>query len=82
MGKEEVSLDLDPSKTYSIGDIISEITKSEGDQLSTMLIEMRKKSRETVRIVVSGKEISSLDGLEAKVRDGDQITIFPLLAGG
>lgn len=82
MGKEELLLDLDPSLTYSIKEIVSEITKWEGNRLSTMLIEMQKKSRETVRFVVNGKDISSLNGLETKVHDGDHITIFPLLAGG
>jgi molybdopterin synthase sulfur carrier subunit len=82
MGKEGVTLNLDASKSYSIRDILREITKSENKELSTMLIEMEGKYRGVVRIVVNGEEIHFLDGLETKVQHGDRITIFPLLAGG
>ncbi len=82
VGKDQLILSLDPCKTYKIGDILREVIESGGKDLSTILVEMQKKSRETVRVIVNGKEISSLDGFETEVQDGDQITIFPLLAGG
>lgn len=82
MGKEEVTLDLDPSKRYTIKDILREVTEAENKDLSTILLEVKGESRGTVRVVLNGKEIRSLDGSEATIQNGDCITIFPLLAGG
>jgi molybdopterin synthase sulfur carrier subunit len=82
MGKEEVTLNLDPSKRYTIKDILREVTEAENKDLSTILLEVKGESRGTVRVVVNGKEIRSLDGSEAMIQNGDCITIFPLLAGG
>jgi molybdopterin synthase sulfur carrier subunit len=81
LGQEGVTFNLDASKSYSIRDILKEITRSENKELSTMLIEVEGISRGAVRIIVNGEEIHFLDGLETKVQDGDRITIFPLLAG-
>jgi len=40
MGKDELILNLDPSKTYNIRDILREVTQSENKDLSTMLLEV------------------------------------------
>jgi MoaD family protein len=82
MGKDEMTLDLDPSRRYTVRDILTEITRSENKDLSSLLVEVKGQSRGTVRVVVNGREIRSLDGSEAPIEDGDCITIFPLLAGG
>ncbi len=82
VGKDQVILSLDPCKTYKIGDILREVIEPGRGDLSTTLVEMREKSRETVRVIVNRREISSLDKFETEVQDGDQVTIFPLLAGG
>jgi molybdopterin synthase sulfur carrier subunit len=82
MGKDEIILNLDPSRRYTVRDVLEEIVRSEHKELSTMLIEVEEKARGTVRILVNGDEVRSLDGAETTVRDGDRITIFPLLGGG
>lgn len=82
MGKEEVVLDLDPSKRYTLKDILLEVMRAENKDLSTVLLEVKGESRGAVRVVVNGKEIRSLDGSEATIQNGDCITVFPLLAGG
>jgi molybdopterin converting factor small subunit len=82
MGKEEITFDLDPSKRYTIKDVLRHVTESENKDLSTLLLEVKGESRGTVRVVVNGKEIRSLDGSQATIQNGDCITIYPLLAGG
>ena len=82
MGKEELVLDLDPSKRYTLKDILLEVMRAENKDLSTVLLEVKGESRGAVRVVVNGKEIRSLDGFEATIQNGDCITVFPLLAGG
>ena len=82
MGKEEISLDLDSSKHYSIKDVLREISRSEGKELSTLSNGQEEIPLRTVRVVLNGKIIHSLEGLETVVQDGDCIAIFPLLAAG
>jgi MoaD family protein len=38
--------------------------------------------RPHVRVMVNGHDTELLDGLETPVRDGDQIAVFPPIAGG
>jgi molybdopterin synthase sulfur carrier subunit len=82
MGKEKVTLDLDPARRYTIKDILREILRSEDTDLSFILQEVNGESRGAVRVVVNGKEIRSLEVSEASIKNGDRISIFPLLAGG
>lgn len=82
MGKDEVTLDLTPSRQYTVKDVLEEIMRSENKDLSTILLESNGESRGTVRVVVNGKEIRSLNGSRTAIHDGDRITIYPLLAGG
>jgi molybdopterin synthase sulfur carrier subunit len=82
MGKGELTVRLDPLGVYTIHDILRQITRSEAKDLSTLLVEEEETPRARVRIVVNGKEIHHLEGLGTKIKDGDSIAIFPLLAGG
>ena len=38
--------------------------------------------KENYRVLVNGREISHLSGLDTEVKDGDTIAIFPPVAGG
>ena len=38
--------------------------------------------RRFVNVYISGEDIRFLDGLETEVRDGDEVTILPAVAGG
>ena len=82
MGKEELKLDLDHSKRYSIKDVLSEIARLENKELATLPIETKGIPHRAIRLVLNGKIIHSRKGLETEVQDGDRIAIFPLLAGG
>ncbi|HDO42088.1 MAG TPA: hypothetical protein ENH03_04220, partial [Candidatus Bathyarchaeota archaeon] len=41
-----------------------------------------KDPRPNTIILVNGKEISVLSGLETEIEDGDEITIIPIIHGG
>ena len=82
MGEEEIILDLDPSRQYSIKDILKEITRSGNKGSSTLTTDGKGTPLKSVRVVLNGKIIHSLNGDETTVQNGDRITIFPLLAGG
>lgn len=38
--------------------------------------------KEDVNILVNGKNIESLDGIKTKLREGDEVVLFPAAIGG
>lgn len=81
MGKREMTLTLENSGKWTIGDVIVELSKREGKDLKSMVMDEQGRSRATVRIVLNDKLLLQ-DPFETKVKNGDAILIFPLLAGG
>lgn len=75
-------LSFSPSRKYSIRDILKEIERTEKKDLFPVLFGSQGVPLRSVRVVLNGKIIHSLDSNEMIVRDGDHIAIFPLLAGG
>ncbi len=66
-----------------VGSLIDELVKRYGDNLSKFLY--HKKTRELrsdVSIMVNGKPIRLLRGVETPLKDGDVVAIFPPVAGG
>jgi len=57
-------------------------TQGVGTRILSVKGSVKGKSRGTVRVVVNGKEIRSLDGSQTTIQNGDCIMIYPLLAGG
>jgi sulfur-carrier protein len=82
IGKEEIQLQLDPSGVYKVRDLLREIADREKMDLSALLKEDLDDSRAKVRVIINGKGIHTLDGLDTVIQDGDQIALFPLLGGG
>lgn len=75
VGKKEIDLeDFDKIK-----DLIESLDEKYG--LKEMLIE-NEKLRPYVNILVNGENIRFKDGLDTKVKSGDQIALFPAAAGG
>ncbi|MCG2722933.1 MAG: MoaD family protein [Thermodesulfovibrionales bacterium] len=82
IGKDEMTLNLAPSRHYRIRDILQEIAEYQNKDISPLFTKEQGIHLRTVRVVLNGRIIYSLDSLEATVQDGDRIAIFPLLAGG
>lgn len=81
MGKREMTVTLGDSRPQTVGDVIAEITKLEGKDLKNKVMDEQGKSRATVRVVLNEKLLFQ-DPFETSVKNGDTISIFPLLAGG
>ena len=73
---------LDTNKIRTVEDVLKMVIDAGGADISTMLGDWQKKSRETVRIMVNGKEISLLNGLQTELHNGDEVIMFPLVGGG
>jgi len=79
-GKDEVTMELDEGTRLK--DVVSKITE-ESKNLKNLLIDPELKDpRPNTIILINGKEISVLGGLEVEVKDGDEITIIPVIHGG
>ncbi len=81
MGKKEVKLVFDDSKKLTVGDVIQEVSRLGGKDLKDLVMDESGKSRGRIRIVVNG-ELLLQDPFGASIHDGDEILMFPLLAGG
>ena len=42
----------------------------------------RRELKARVKIMVNGRNIDYLDGLETRLSEGDRVAVFPILAGG
>lgn len=79
-GKSELSIEL--SEGSRLKDLISKITL-ESETLKNVLLDPELKDpRPNTIILINGKEISVLGGLEAEIKEGDEITIIPVIHGG
>jgi molybdopterin converting factor small subunit len=81
MGRKEVSLVFDDSKKPTVGDAIREVTKLGGKDLGSQVMDGSGKSLGRIRIVVNG-ELLHHEPFGVSIHDGDEILVFPLLAGG
>ena len=81
MGKKEVTLVFDDSKKLTVGDAIHEVSRLAGKGLCNLVMDESGKSRGRIRIVVN-RELLLQDPFGVSIHDGDEILMFPLLAGG
>jgi molybdopterin synthase sulfur carrier subunit len=79
-GKSKFTLNLEDNVP------LSEVIKKVADKLPKLSRALIDSDREIVSsnalILVNGKDISVLDGLETLLKDGDEVTLVPVLHGG
>jgi molybdopterin synthase sulfur carrier subunit len=79
-GKNEIALIFEGSA--AIKEVVSKIVK-ESPQLERVLIDPELEDpRPNTLILVNGKEINVLNGLETMLNDGDEIVFVPIIHGG
>ena len=65
-----------------LGIVIHSIGESSAELRRALLDPELEDPRPNAIILVNGKEISVLNGLETEVRDGDEIVFIPVIHGG
>jgi molybdopterin synthase sulfur carrier subunit len=75
-------LALDCKGDISIRALINEITKEMPALKRSLIDQQLEDPRPNALILVNGKEISVLNGLETKLKDGDEIVLVPVVHGG
>jgi molybdopterin converting factor small subunit len=76
--KQEAS--LEPASP-ALKDVLRALQDQDKDQLERF-IEDDLSLKEGCVILLNGRNIASLDGLETRVQDGDELTFTVLVAGG
>jgi len=79
-GVDEVT--LNSKADLSIKELINEITKDTPALRRSLIDQQLEDPRPNALILVNGREISVLNGLETNLKDRDEIVLVPVVHGG
>ena len=79
-GKKELSVEYAPN--CSLKDCITKISGEMPALKSSLLDSNTDDPKPNALILVNGKEISVLNGLETKIKNNDEIVFIPVVHGG
>ncbi len=80
IGVKELNLDLEDNAT--INDVFSKLFEKFGEDIKTVLVKKTGELNDHVVIMLNEKNIRSLDDLNTKIQNKDEITLLPAIAGG
>ncbi|MCX8149937.1 MAG: MoaD/ThiS family protein [Candidatus Bathyarchaeota archaeon] len=79
-GKDQITLEC--KNEVLLIDLVNNLTRDLPLLRSSLLDERLKPPKSNALVLVNGKEISILNGLQTKVRDGDEVVFIPVVHGG
>lgn len=80
IGVEELNMDLEDNAT--INDVFFKLFEKFGENIKTVLVKKTGELNDHVVIMLNEKNIRSLDDLNTKIQNKDEITLLPAIAGG
>jgi len=75
-------LALECEENISVGTVISEIAEERPELKRSLIDQQLQDPRLNALILLNGREISALAGLETKLKNGDEIVLIPVVHGG
>ena len=66
----------------SMGRLVSELVKKMPEMKRSLIDQQLEDPRPNALILVNGREIGVLNGLETKLKDGDEVVLVPVVHGG
>jgi len=78
LGKE---LDLNIGEGAKVSDLLDALLPRSQD-LQDLIFESSGDVKEDVNVLVNGRHIESLEGVETRLIDGDEVALFPAVVGG
>ena len=80
-GKKHLQMEFD--KKITVRELINRLTMSFSDRFSQNLVDPQiGDPRPNTLILVGGREISTLHGLETEINDTEEIVLVPIIHGG
>ena len=76
------ALNLDLEDNATVNDVFSKLFEKFGEDIKTVLIKKTGELNDHVVIMLNEKNIRSLDDLNTKIHNKDEITLLPAIAGG
>jgi molybdopterin synthase sulfur carrier subunit len=75
-------LALDCKEYSSVGEVVNELVNEVPDIKRSLIDQQLEDPRPNTLILVNGREIGILNGLETKLKDGDKVVLIPVVHGG
>ena len=79
-GESESTLEL-PDRS-SVHDLLIIVAARYGDELREYLLNDERGLHPHVVVILNGRGVGVLDGLDTALNDGDRVTILPSIGGG
>jgi len=79
-GKSQLSLELEQPTMRNAIQTLTQLLSTEARRL--LIDPELNDPRPNALILLNGKEISALKGLETEIKEGDEVTIIPVSHGG
>ena len=79
-GKTQLTINF--KEGISIKELVTKISQEMPELKRTFSDQQLNDSRSNSLILINGREISVLNGLETKLKDGDEIVFVPVVHGG
>ena len=81
IGRREIEFSLSQGST--VEHLLHQMVDTWGERLSTALFEPGQTGLlPHIRLMVNGRDMAFLDGMGTVLQDGDEVLIFPPVAGG
>ena len=80
----DIQVQLDDGKTTTIFDLMVELSGQLGDDFAELIFEPNTNNlNQHVAVLINGHHYSHTpEGLDTELKDGDEVAIFPPIAGG
>ena len=75
-------LALDCKGCVSIRELVNELIKELPELKRSLIDQQPEDPRLNTLVLVNGREISVLNGLDTKLKDGDEVVLVPFVHGG
>jgi len=79
-GKKEELLEF--SKSISVDAVLKELSRKYGKDFDDYMFDELGDVRGHLQVLVNGRSVSTMHGLETQLKDADQVAILPPVGGG
>ncbi|HID91282.1 TPA: MoaD family protein [Candidatus Bathyarchaeota archaeon] len=76
------SIDVRLHEGARVKDLLNELRRSYGKSFSERVLDEGGRPLPYVKLFVNGRDIDFLNRLETRLKDGDEVSLFPPVGGG